>query len=268
MLQIPRLDVLVPRAVTDDELLGRACDIVAVSGNALATALRPRHDAHATISMAGGCGREIYAKLHGLLDLPDDGENKLAKMENGSLMGFWLCALEQVAIVKYVTDYNKVRGTKHNVEFEVEGERVYNGVLPGHCDLGVYLDAEPWFLTENKTTYQTSAISPRAYYEDQSSLYAHGGVVFPTFVIITLGPAVQASYDKHTKSYTENPKLVQHVYTSENYHLRAEIEANRLIDIQNSDTMPPADPPEAWRCKYCRFSACEKNRNPLKEILA
>lgn len=273
---LPNLGVLVPQVALEPALRSRAAALAARNTDKLCESLGGHEErSTARVSDAGRCALELYSLFHGLQNLPDDGVNLIAKLDNGTMFGWWLAALEAIAIEEALG--------ADRVHCHFEQELVFGGVVPGHADLGVYLDGEPWWLLENKSTYSSFPIDPphlhAPYQPLQAGAYAlEGG--YPNFSIVTIGPAVQSKWDKELKARIEFPKLVQNDYVTSEWEHRVRAEIDRLVDIANADQPPSPDlnavwrvrnkdgkPVESWRCKYCRYGACEKNENPLRLLV-
>lgn len=278
----PRLELLVPQVALDPRARSRAAALAATRASELTKALAGQHEQRtaARVSDAGRCALELYSFFRGWHNLPDDGVNQIAKMDNGTMFGWWLAALEAIAIEEWWATSTPDHGPP---EFQFEQEVFVGGVVPGHVDLGVSIDGKPWWLIENKSTYSSFPIDPPHLHAPQQPLQAaayadEGG--YPDFSIVTIGPAVQAKWDKELKARIEFPKLVQFDYSTDEWRDRARAEMRRLVDIANADQQPAPDldavwrirnkdgkPVEAWRCRYCRYGACPKNDNPLRLLV-
>ena len=277
---LPRLDILVPQVALDPNARSRAAELAGTRASEVVKALAGQHEPRTTarVSDAGRCSLELYSFFKGWHNLPDDGVNQIAKMDNGTMFGWWLAALEAIAIGDALAE-NGVP-----VTFQFEEEVFFNGVVPGHVDLGVHLDGKPWWLIENKSTYSSFPVDPPHLHAPQQPLQAatyslEGG--YPQFSIVTIAPAVQSKWDKELKARIEFPKLVQHDYETADWADRARAEMARLVDIANADEAPAPDLNavwrerkkdgkivEAWRCRYCRFGRCPENENPLRLLIA
>lgn len=272
---LPRLDLLIPQVALDADARSEAAAMAGSRTAVLIDALSGQHGPRTTarVSDSGRCSLELYAYFHGLHNLPDDGTNQIAKMDNGTMFGWWLAALEAIALHR----------TEPGVyAFHLEEEVLVNGVVPGHIDLGIHRNGEPWWLIENKSTYTSYPVEPphlhAPYQPLQAASYAlEGG--YPNFSVVTIAPAVQARWDRALGARIEFPKIVQHDYVTAEWADRARAEIHRLVDIANADEPPAPDigavwrvrrdgkPVEAWRCKLCRYGACSRNENPLRLLV-
>lgn len=272
-----RLDILVPQVALDPDLRRKAADIARERTGDLVTALSGQFEQRtmARVSDVGRCSLELFSFFRGEHNLPDDGTNMIAKLDNGTMFGWWLAALEAVAI-------GEALGKKHAVSFEYEKDVYVNGVVPGHIDLGVTLDGEPWWLIENKSTYTTRPIDAPHLHAPQQPLQAAAYASefgAPLFSIVTIGPAVQAQWSKELQARIEHPKLVQNDYATAEWEARARAEMNRLVSIADADEAPAPDlnaswrerkdgkAVEAWRCRYCRNGKCPSNQNPMRYLV-
>lgn len=279
------LNILLPQAAANPQIRAQAANLAATRAADLVRGLGEEHTRTTVrVSDAGRCARELYAHLHDEFDLPDDGTGILTRLDMGTLYGFWIAALEAAVIEEY---WRGVRETSQHggprPEFAFEADVAYAGVVPGHIDLGVSLDGVPWWLIENKSTYGAMPISPPHVKAPsqvlQAGTYAHSGG-YPAFSIITIGPSVQAKWDKELKQRIEFPKIVQSDYVTEQVAPHVSREMNRLVSIQDAD-QPPAEDIlatwrprdgngkviEAWRCRYCRVSKCPRNQNALRFLV-
>lgn len=279
---LPRLEILVPQVALDPRLRRRAAEIAGTRAQVVIDALAGQHEQRTTarVSDAGRCSLELYSYFRGWHNLPDDGVNQIAKMDNGTMFGWWLAALQAAAL----EEWWGVECPDHGApEFAFEEEVFFGGVVPGHIDLGVSIDGVPWWLIENKSTYSSFPIDAPHLHAPQQPLQAASYALegkYPNFSIVTIGPAVQSRWDKELKVRIEFPKLVQHDYLTADWADRARSEMKRLVDIANADAPPTQDidavwrarnkdgkPVESWRCKYCRYGACPKNENPLRLLV-
>ena len=203
------------------------------------------------ISDAGRCRRELWAELNGKRDLRDDPEGLLSRMNLGSLDGAWIACLLAAALEakQYVA----------RVEITLEHEGV-----KGHCDLGIYSKAlVPLRLIECKMSMWTGAHDgPKPYHISQSGKYALGGG-FPEFQVITHFPATQVRWDKTIGARVSEPHIFpSDVFRTDDYVAIVTKEYERLRGALAKE-MPEGDPAEDFRCRSCRFSACERNANAL-----
>lgn len=249
----PDVFAFIKYARSDDTLRERA----RVRFAAIAPSLFGKHAVELSASSAGRCKRELWAYLHGKLDIPENFDTVLMKMDLGTLNAAWCAALFAVAY----TDANP--GSAVDLEGEVEHDGIpghidiaisRDGASP-HCDHVVELKATFWPLRPDKVAEWT----PPLYHRQQACVYSAGKKA-PRFSVVTFFPAAQRS------GATEPTFCLQHDYETAEEIASANVELARMREAL-ADERPDADPKEAWRCATCLFSGCDKNRNPLGEAL-
>jgi len=205
-------------------------------------------------SDAGRCVREAWASIHEKLDLPEDPQG-LLKMNAGSLMGAWLACLLGAGA--------EAHGYTAHAEVLLEGQ---DGVS-GHCDLSIGKvvngAVEPLCIIEFKQSFWTGAHDgPKAYHLVQAAKYA-SLIGAPYFVVVQYLPGTQARFDKALGTKVSQPHIEpSQVYTTSEYAEIVSKEYGRL-GAALKDEMPEGDPSEGFRCRSCRFAACERNENNL-----
>ena len=76
----------------------------------------------------------------------------------------------------------------------------------------------------------------------------------PGFSVLNVYPAA-------TKNKNPTPFIQDDFVTAE--WVGAVQAEYRRLSAALGPVAPAADPPEAWRCNFCRFAACPRNKNPL-----
>ena len=249
----------IERGCLDPEIRGIAAGYYA---SAAATALGNDHSRKpGTIraSDAGRCVRELWADLHGKLDLPQDASTQLSRFDIGTLYGAWLAAILKATLEK----------EDANIRVVLEVEVTRQGVT-GHADAIVCRclpallnpqpeDFKPIYTCEFKSTYGKS--NKKLPSEDrfyQVAQVTHYALTYksPMGGVITFAPAAWPAEDRFTAEDCD-PAV---------YELRTDLEYARLAAAL-LDEMPDGDPDQAWRCQSCRFSACERNKNAAANML-
>ena len=209
------------------------------------------------ISDSGRCILELWSELHGKLDIEEDPDLQLTRFDIGTLYGARIACLTAAAIEAAHPDWDCV----------LEADVAVDGV-PGHIDILVRmrdLDLTPLLVIEIKSTYWSGALDDpyiRAPYQVHQAVSYAEGKKAPWAVILTVGPAVHGSYSKALKAFVKPPKMRQDNYETHVHAPAAHREIARL-KAALSPHPPEADAKEKWRCDSCRFSACERNKNPL-----
>jgi hypothetical protein len=196
-------------------------------------------------SDAGRCVRELWAHLHKQIDIPQNFKTQLTRFDLGTEFG-------KIAALRFAAGYRKSLDVSH-CDIELEAEITYLGIS-GHIDI---LIREPFLhVIELKTNYSPRALEPPPSYQRIQAAFYALAVGAPAFTIATFGPAVTKD-QRWERSDT---------YETSEYKDAVEAEYKRL-GAALLDDMPEGDPKEPWRCQYCRFGACEKNVNPLKDLI-
>jgi len=207
------------------------------------------------ISDAGKCALELWAELHGKNDIPEDPDLQISRFDIGTLYGLWLACLTKAVIEAEHPDW----------DCDLEPEVALDGVQ-GHIDVLVRLRSNltPLWVIEFKSTYWGNALEApheRAFYQVlQAASYAEAKRA-PVFSIVTIGPAVHGKYDKQVKKWVTPSKMRQDDYQTSEYAHHAKTEIKRLKTALAA-TPAEADAEEDWRCKSCRYSGCNYNKNP------
>lgn len=231
----------IERARTTPELLEDA----RAHHSAIAAAVLSRnHDrvpGQLRISDAGSCQRELWAKNLGLLDIPEDAKSSL-RMDNGSLFGAWVACLLKAGIEA---------DAERDWRVLAEVETSHDGI-PGHVD-AVILESVLGALATVECKWTASPKvyrDPQPSHRVQSGAYALGERAPQHFVVVYFAC-----------SWAKDDFLVVHSFDTDETAFDVAIEYGRLRGAL-AETMPDPDPPEAYLCKSCRFSKCERNANP------
>ena len=209
-------------------------------------------------SDAGRCVRELWAELNDARDLSEDPQG-LLKMNTGSLIGAWLACLTAAAAESH--------------GYACVAEVVLGGApgadVSGHADLSIGVDKDGVFAPLGIVEYKYSAWTgehggPKAYQVVQTGKYARlcGA---PEFCVVTYYPGTQARFDKSLGTKVAQPHIEpSQWYRTDDPTISAQItsEYARLKNAFSAE-MPEGDPGEAFRCRSCRFAACERNINVL-----
>lgn len=194
----------------------------------------PRERSGIRASDAGRCLRELWADVHDMLDLPQELEGQLNRLDIGTIMGAWYGALFAAAL-PVITDYTCTLE-----------ETITHDEIPGHADVVVYLGDSALQVIDFKSNYSARSAGPAKPHQClQVARYALGKGA-GLFSIFTLTPA------------TSSPMYRQDDFNTGDWSQAVEMETQRLRAAL-ADDMPAANPPEGWRCRFCRFSLCEKN---------
>lgn len=216
------------------------------------------------VSDLGDCSRAVWARRNGkdLLSHDDDTQRKF-DMGNDveDRVGAVLSELEEYAVERqYVHD------------LEIRGDHA-----EGHSDFVCrsLIDPSQSFIVEVKSTTfypkvvgkKRVRVAPTAsevqwHYRLQAASYAlEQG--FARFVLVIV--------------CRESGMMAEHWYKTADYAdaVRAALKEKALLTRVGAP-MPDAAPPaesfnykgESWRCKYCPFTACERNENPAALAVA
>lgn len=204
---------------------------------------QPKTRDYIRVSDAGHCVRERWAHIHGFEDIPEDFKGEL-KMLNGSLMGAaQMCLFRQAYLAE-------------NPTHEVHLEFVTQDGEPGHLDALITIDGVPDRVIEEKSNFSFAPVEPpKMYHKLQSGKYGKQ----------TKAPKMSIHQLRLTAKDGARWERTDTYETAE-YQEQVQAEYQRLGQALLED-MPDPDPNEPWRCKYCRFGACERNVNPLKGIV-
>ena len=207
-------------------------------------------------SDAGRCSRELWAEIHGKRDLPEDAQG-LLKMNLGSCAGAWLACLLGAAAEE--------QGYVASAEVALGGPPT--ALVSGHCDLAIYRELngalDPLLVVEFKFSAWTGAHDgPKPYHLVQACKYARL-IGAPYFCVVLYYPSTQARFDKTIGTKVSEPHIEpSQLYDANDPKILSDMNADyeRLAKALN-DEMPEGDPQEAFRCRSCRFSECERNVN-------
>lgn len=221
---------IISNARKNPQLVAKASDILHAD---VPRWFGPRERSGVRASDAGRCLRELWADVHDLLDLPQEIEGQLNRLDIGTVMGAWFGALFTAGLPA-ITDFHCT------LEEEITHEEI-----PGHADVVVYLGDTPLQVIDFKSNYSRVQGAAKPHQCLQVARYALGKGA-PIFSIFTMTPA------------TGSPMYRQDDFTTADWEMQVKMESERLKSAL-SDDMPAANPPEAWRCRFCRFAACERN---------
>jgi CRISPR/Cas system-associated exonuclease Cas4 (RecB family) len=200
-------------------------------------------------SDAGRCVRALWAHLHQKIDIPQNFKTQLTRFDLGTEFG-------KIAAQRFMQGYltqNPTNGVVPSISLESEVE--YLGIK-GHIDILIQLADNTMHVIEVKTNYSMRPLEPPPQYQRLQAAFYALAVGAPAFSIYTVGPAVTKD-GRWERTDT---------YETAEYKDAVEAEYKRL-GAALLDDMPEGDPKEPWRCQYCRFGACEKNVNPLKDLI-
>jgi hypothetical protein len=201
------------------------------------------HAVELSSSDAGKCVLEVWAKLHGELNLPENHATELAKMDGGTMYGLRVACLFAASFEDEHPEYA--------VELEVVSD--HDGI-PGHIDIVIAtaVSRMPVWVIEIKTSFWPREFSgEQNYHVLQAGKYALGQAV-PDFSLFYVLPAQQK-----TKG-VEPPFHAQRDFATAGWADRVNAEYARLR-AATSDAAPEQDVKEGWRCNSCRYGACPKN---------
>ena len=213
------------------------------------------HTVQLSASSAGSCSLELWAKLNHKMDLPEDRMSQLLKMDGGTSYGARIAALFAVG---YEDLFEGV-----TVEVEVVGE--HDGI-PGHVEMVIdeldpQHDENPRWVVEVKTSFWGGAVTESGPFKHSKEFHVLQAAK-EALIVNAPGFSVLNVYPAATKNKNPTP-FIQDDFETAEWATAVQTEYRRL-EAALGPVAPIADPPEAWRCNFCRFSACDKNRNPLK----
>jgi hypothetical protein len=209
-------------------------------------------------SDAGRCVRELWAHLHKQIDIPQNFKTQLTRFDLGTEFG-------KIAARRFTRGYLGVPIVfppeptgQHFVSFDkrevlLEKEISFMGIT-GHIDILVKNPVP--HVIEVKTNYSMRPLEPPPQYQRLQAAFYALAVGAPAFSIYTVGPAVTKD-GRWERTDT---------FQTADYKDAVEAEYKRL-GAALLDDAPEGDPKEPWRCMYCRAGWCEKNVNPLKEMV-
>lgn len=214
------------------------------------------HKNELSASAAGSCVLEKWAALHDMLDLPEQWDTRLVKMGGGTMYGAWIASLFAAG---WESKY-----TEHGVAVEVVGE--HDGI-PGHVEIVIHEGDTALWMIEIKTSFWGGVVSehPRTKHSKEFHIIQAAKealiVSAPGFSILNVLPAA-------TKRGGEKARhFIQDDFATADYTLAVQVEYGRLQRALDP-IAPTGDATEPWRCNSCRYSACERNKNPLNMATA
>jgi CRISPR/Cas system-associated exonuclease Cas4 (RecB family) len=206
------------------------------------------HKVELSASSAGACVLERWAYLHGQLDIPEDYETRVLKMDGGTMYGCWIAALFTAGWESKYTD--------HGVAVEVIGE--HDGI-PGHVEIVIFEGDTALWVVEIKTSYFGGAFNgSRAGHILQAAKEALI-VNAPGFSVLNVMPAAT----KNRSTGAKAQYFAQEDFVTADHELAVQVEYQRLQRATEA-TPPTGDAREAWRCNFCQYSKCERNTNESK----
>ena len=189
--------------------------------------------------------------LDGKLDLAEDYVGQALKMDGGTMYGARLAAL-------FAVGYEDLRDDVR-VEVEVVGE--HDGI-PGHVEIvvGQYGETTNLWMIEIKTSYWGGAVTESGAFKHSKEFHVLQAAK-EALIVNAPGFSVLNVYPAATKNKNPTP-FIQDDFVTAEWVSAVQAEYRRL-SASLGPVAPAADPPEAWRCNFCRYSACNRNRNPL-----
>jgi hypothetical protein len=253
----------IEKTLTDAELLSRAQFYHSEIAGEVLSRNHERKNGGLRASDAGSCSLELWADINGKLDIPESPKG-LLRMNNGSLVGAWLACLLKAGL----------EDASSNAIF-VECERtVLHDGIPGHVDATLFVGDEDGGSKVLATVeFKLSAWTGdwrgdcKPAHRIQSGKYALAESAPQHFVVVYYASSPDRIYDKAAKEWFNGEWLVVHPFSTEETEFDVALEYERLRAALSKDA-PEADPPEAWNCKYCRFSKCPRNKNPNRPATA
>jgi hypothetical protein len=210
------------------------------------------HAIELSASSAGACVLEVWAKLNGKLDIPEDWEARVLKMDGGTMYGCWIASL-------FVAGWES-KYVDHTVAVEVIGE--HDGI-PGHVEIVIAEGDTALWVVEIKTSFWGGKFDGSKSGHILQAAKEALIVSAPGFSILNVLPA--ATKQRGTGAKAEY--FVQDDFVTADHALAVQVEYSRLKRAQGASA-PTGDATEPWRCAFCQYSACERNRNPLNPKLA
>lgn len=240
----------IDRARTTPRLLRQAQPLFASLAADLFQEDKPRGELH--VSDLGSCGREISARIAGLHDIAPEPQAQ-KKMDLGTLNGAWNAALFTTSLED-----------EHGESFRCILEPVVDFAgMVGHIDVDVrdystgvdFTKIPTVWVVEFKLTFASFKAPEAASYQKQQALgYALARKALG-YTVVVEAPGT--------------PKGKGSWNAVEHFEVTAEDTVELLRDVARLETAVKAgprnalaDPEEPWRCGTCRYSGCEKNKNP------
>jgi hypothetical protein len=259
-IEAAQISHAIERARINAALYAKAANYYAAIAPGLLGAKNDREPQRLRASDAGRCSRELWADLNGKFDLLDTTKG-LLRMDNGSLMGPWLACLLKAGL---------------ELEFFVELEpNVMHAGVSGHVDaiidtVQVEGELQGRYETIATVEFKWSAWTGdwrgdcKKFQRDQSGLYALATLAPQHFVVIYYAASPERLPVKG-EGWIDGSYLVVHPFSTAATEREVNLEYERLAKALAAE-MPEPDPPDAFRCKSCRFSLCE--RNPHHDVEA
>lgn len=245
------------RGIEHEALGGRVQQLFAEVAPSVLSRNHERKPDSLRISDAGKCSLELWAALNGKHDIPERAKDR-ARMANGQLMGAWLACCLKAGLESLRPELRTL------VENTVSHDKI-----PGHVDatiLSSLLTAEA--TCEFKWTAWTGDWRGdcKPAHRIQSGKYALAENAPQHFVVNYYAASPESIYIKDLDGPGKGGRipgewLVVHEFETEDTRYEVRDEYARLAKALTAKA-PAPDPPEAWNCKYCRFSGCVKNVNP------
>lgn len=238
---------LIDRVLLHPQAMARANELCAQAMAELYTRNHDRQSGKLRISDAGGCVRNVWADIHGAFDLPENPRG-LRKMHDGSRSGVEYACL----IVAGIEWFYRPMTARAEVDVRYEGAEYE--IIPGHCDVVVYLEPDALEVVEIKRTGSWKFTTPEEHapwYVAQACAYAIG-LDAEAFVILVDTYAAKGN------------DLQQSRYSTADWVESTHLDYARL-SAALLDEAPEGDAIEAFRCVSCRYSECSRNRNPLNQ---
>lgn len=215
-------------------------------------------------SAAGACVLEKWAALHDMLDLPQDYIAEAVKMDTGTSVGCRLAALFAVGFEDQFPGFE--------VDVEVEGE--HDGI-PMHIEIVIYDCRKgdrgfavrvPVHMVEIKLSMWGGAVTEHPRFKHSKEYHILQackealGAGTPTFSVFNVLPAATKRQGAPARHF------IQDAFETADWALAVKVEYGRLERALGASA-PTGDAQEPWRCTSCRYSACERNKNPLNPNL-
>lgn len=195
-------------------------------------------------SDAGGCTLEKWADLHGKLDIADNWRSLLLKMEQGTVSGARIACYLAAALEEF------------GLRVDVEPELSHGGVS-GHADLIIYDRDVAVEVIECKWSASLKPVedlrSDREFHGIQAAKYALAKGA-PLFTVIETHPAAKGGVVKFFREETAD------------WITAVDYEYGERLAVSLLDVAPEPDVPQSFSCTYCRYSACFRNRNSMRQV--
>lgn len=233
------------RAQSDDSLKATIAECTAAGIREALSSDHSRKPGMLRGSDMGGCVRQVWADVHGKLDIPED-PDALLKMRAGTMVGAHLGATLLAGLAAGVVLEPEVRYRNVVCHTDIAVPRQSIEVKTVFVPFDMGRPEEPNKSGETKDYYVLQSVINAAAVENEHAS-----------VLVAL-PALFAG---------KGDRLRQYDYRTDEWLSRVDAEIERLTPALG-DSMPEGDPQQRWRCSTCRMGACPKNVNPLREIAA